>query len=265
MIPRRRGEHDRRERWLPQQKIATVPKTTPPATEPPPPRPAEPLRGEELVIVQTRVTRPRPRVGKLALIIVVVAAVIASRQLAESSSSAPLPQASLPSTPRQWVDQFATSILQSPRDVCSRLFARQLSAAYSTRGTNCVTFFTHARSTPFGVRRILEDGATAVLELRQALQGGYWEVVLNRDDGGWRAVDLVGGTTSGKRSRSILAYAPARSSATVARSRRSPGQGVPRFRLPSFAIRSQSRPPTLLGAGAELDADTARFCLLVGG
>jgi len=153
------------------------------------------VRLDEHVLAQTSVTRARLRVGKLALIVVVVAAVIAFRQLAESSSSAPLPQASLPSTPRQWVDQFATSILQSPRDVCGRLFARQLSAAYSTRGTNCVTFLTHARSTPFGVLRILEDGATAVLELRQALQGGYWEVALNRDNGGWRAVDVVGGTT----------------------------------------------------------------------
>ena len=124
------------------------------------------------------------------LMVLVVAAVIAGRQLAHAPAASPLP-----ATPRQWVGQFAASILQDPHDACTRLFAPQLAAAYATgRHTNCTSFLTHATSTPFGVRRVLRDGGTAVVELRQRIEGSYWDVVLNDDGGGWRAVDLVGGT-----------------------------------------------------------------------
>jgi hypothetical protein len=193
MIARHRGEHDRREPWRPRRAIATAPATAPPPARPPAsPQPTDRLLAaaqQEIAAIHAP-ARPR-RTRRLALIVLVLAAVIAGRQLEHPPAASPLP-----ATPRQWVDEFATSILQNPHDVCTRLFAPQLAAAYPTgRHTNCTSFLTHATSTPFGVRRILHDGATAVFELRQRIQGSYWDVVLNRDHSGWRAVDLVGGTT----------------------------------------------------------------------
>jgi hypothetical protein len=40
---------------------------------------------------------------------------------------------------------------------------------------------------------MLQDGSTAVLELRQTVRPRAWAVVLNREPGGWRAVDLLAG------------------------------------------------------------------------
>jgi hypothetical protein len=191
MIARYRGEHDGREPWQPRRAITTAP-GPPPARPPAPPQPTDRLvaTAQQEIAAIHATARPH-RARKLALIALVVAAAIAGRQLEHTPAASPLP-----ATPSQWVDGFATSILQNPHNVCTRLFAPQLAAVYSTgRHRNCTSFLTHATSTPFGVQRILRDGATAVVELRQRIEGSYRDVVLNRDHGGWRAVDLVGGTT----------------------------------------------------------------------
>jgi hypothetical protein len=39
----------------------------------------------------------------------------------------------------------------------------------------------------------MQDGGTAVLELRQTVRPRDWAVVLHRQPGGWRAVDLLAG------------------------------------------------------------------------
>ena len=43
------------------------------------------------------------------------------------------------------------------------------------------------------VRRVPQEGDTAVLELRQTVRPRDWAVVLSRRRGGWRAVDLLPG------------------------------------------------------------------------
>ena len=43
------------------------------------------------------------------------------------------------------------------------------------------------------VRRVLQDGGTAVLELRQTAAPRDWAVVLDRRRSGWQAVDLLTG------------------------------------------------------------------------
>jgi hypothetical protein len=178
---------------MPRRGVATVP----PPTAKPPASP-EPLANAPtttrpaIVVVHPAARRHRLRLGKLALMVLGVAAAIAFRQL-ERPPAASYP---LPSTPQEWVHQFAAAVLQDPHDVCARLFSPQLASAYAAgRRTNCTKFLTHATDTPFGIRRILRAGATAVVELRQAITGGYWDVVLSRDGNGWRALDLVGGTT----------------------------------------------------------------------
>jgi hypothetical protein len=125
-------------------------------------------------------------------IAIAIAITITVRQL-EQASAAP---GQLPATPRGWLGQFSASILENPHEVCARLFSPELAAAYDTgRGVTCTSVLTHATSTPCAVRRVPQYRGTAVIELRQALQGSYWAVVLNRRDQGCRAADLIGGTT----------------------------------------------------------------------
>ena len=67
-------------------------------------------------------------------------------------------------------------------------------AAYgkAMRGS-CTSYFARITSLSVRVRRILEDGGTAVLELRQTVRPRDWAVVLSRRPDGWQAVDLLPG------------------------------------------------------------------------
>jgi hypothetical protein len=78
--------------------------------------------------------------------------------------------------------------------VCSELFSPQLAVAYgkAMRGT-CTSYFERITSSSVVVRRVLRDGDTAVLELRQTVRPRDWAVVLSRRPSGWQAVDLLPG------------------------------------------------------------------------
>jgi hypothetical protein len=58
---------------------------------------------------------------------------------------------------------------------------------------SCTSYFERITSFSVVVRRVLRDGDTAVLELRQTVQPRDWAVVLSRRAGGWQAVDLLPG------------------------------------------------------------------------
>lgn len=53
----------------------------------------------------------------------------------------------------------------------------------------------YARVQPLSVRilRVMASGSTAVVQVRFARGGGYSSFVLDRQDGGWRAVAIVPG------------------------------------------------------------------------
>ncbi len=101
----------------------------------------------------------------------------------------------LPATPRAWLDAYEAAAIDSPGRVCSQLFAPQLAQAYGhvVHG-GCEGYFREITSVSVAVRRVLRDGGTAVLELRQTVRPRDWAVVLDRRPDGWQAVDLLTGT-----------------------------------------------------------------------
>ena len=82
----------------------------------------------------------------------------------------------------------------TPRGCARRLFAPQLAVAYGTAvHGSCTAYFRRITSFSLVVRRVLEDGGTAVLELRQTVRPQAWAVVLSHRPAGWQAVDLLPG------------------------------------------------------------------------
>ena len=74
------------------------------------------------------------------------------------------------------------------------LFAPELAEAYgrAVHGS-CSSYFRRITSFSVVVRRVLQDGGTAVLELHQTVRPRDWAVVLDRRREGWQAVDLLTG------------------------------------------------------------------------
>ena len=100
----------------------------------------------------------------------------------------------LRATPRAWLDSYEAAAVDDPGKVCSQLFSPALASAYAraVRGT-CGGYFAQITSFSVTVRRLLRDGGTAVLELRQTVSPRDWAVVLDHRQGGWQAVDLLAG------------------------------------------------------------------------
>lgn len=103
-------------------------------------------------------------------------------------------QPRLPATPRAWLDAYEAAVIDNPRRVCSELLAPALARAYGSavRGS-CSSYFERIASFSVVVRRVLQDGGTAVLELRQTVRPRDWAVVLNRRQSGRQAGDLLTG------------------------------------------------------------------------
>jgi hypothetical protein len=100
----------------------------------------------------------------------------------------------LPATPQAWLDAYEAAAVDNPSRVCSELFAPQLAQAYGKAlHGSCTGYFKQITSFSVVVHRVLRDGGTAVLELRQTVQPRDWAVVLNRESAGWRAVDVLAG------------------------------------------------------------------------
>jgi hypothetical protein len=123
---------------------------------------------------------------------IVVAYLAASWSVAEFSPGPAAPQ--LAATPRAWLDAYEAAAIDNPGRVCSELFAPQLAEAYGNAvHGSCSSYFARITSFSVVVRRVLQDGGTAVLELRQTVRPRDWAVVLDRRRTGWQAVDLLTG------------------------------------------------------------------------
>jgi hypothetical protein len=126
----------------------------------------------------------------LLLLVVVSVAYVAVRWVVHELT--PRPPA-LPATPRAWLTAYEGAALANPGEVCSQLFTPQLAATYAHSGRkSCRTWIGRMTASSVTVRRVLEHGSTAVLELRQTLSHQNWSVVLDHQVDGWQAVDVVG-------------------------------------------------------------------------
>jgi hypothetical protein len=195
MIARHRGDLRVHSRWRPST----------PASPPPPPAAAEddaPLnqQPDDLLSWQGHLGPPRGSQRKpralIALATIVSVAVIAGQQHTASAPAVPR----LPSTPQQWVSRWTTATLQSPAEVCGRLYAPALSRAFkSDTGHSCASYYTSVKSTSFRIRHVLKDGPTAAVEAQETGAGrkrGYSTMLLSHIRGGWQAVDVVPGGSS---------------------------------------------------------------------
>jgi hypothetical protein len=178
MIARIRGAHDARwGRGRPTKARATA---------------AAPARQTAPVVDRQRSAEaPRRRVlwSSLIGVTVTVSCLTAIWWLSPSPA-----RSQLPATPRAWMDAYEAAAIDNPSRVCTELFAPQLAQAYGEAlHGSCTSYFKDITSFSVVVRRVLQDGSTAVLELRQTVRPRDWAVVLNRQPDGWRAVDLLAG------------------------------------------------------------------------
>ena len=178
MIARIRGEHDARwGRWRPTKARETA---DAPARQTAP-----------VVDRQSSAEAPRRRVLRSSLIgvTVTVSCLTAISWLSPSPA-----RSQLPATPRAWLDAYEAAAVDNPSRVCSELFAPRLAQAYGKAlHGSCTSYFKQITSFSVVLRRVIQDGGTAVLELRQTVRPRDWAVVLNRQPEGWRAVDLLAG------------------------------------------------------------------------
>jgi hypothetical protein len=181
MIARIRGEHDPRwGRWRP---------STGRETAAAPPR--ETVSGVDRPIGLGAVTLRRRVLWWLLAVAVSLAVGVLVVVRGFSSTSA---RPEVPATPRAWLDAYEGAAVDNPSRVCSELFAPQRARAYGKAlHRSCASYFEEITSFSVVVRRLLQDGDTAVLELHQTERPRDWAVILSRGPGGWRAVDLLPG------------------------------------------------------------------------
>jgi hypothetical protein len=130
-------------------------------------------------------------VAGIAATVVTVAVLVGGRGAARATS------ASLPTTPRRWVEQWTAASLDSPGLVCGQLFTPALASAFrADTGRSCIAYYRDVTSRSFRIRHVLQDGPTAAVEAQQVGAGrkwGYFTMVLSHVHGGWQAVDIVPG------------------------------------------------------------------------
>jgi hypothetical protein len=141
-----------------------------------------------LCFVWLRVARALTR--WLVLLVAVSVAYVAISWMAHQFTPQPV---RLPASPRAWLSAYEAAALENPAEVCSQLLSPPLAAAYARAAHgSCRGYFGRGSSSSVAVRRVLEQGSTAVLELRQTLKHRDSSVVLDHHNGGWQAVDLLG-------------------------------------------------------------------------
>jgi hypothetical protein len=121
----------------------------------------------------------------------VIAVVVIAVGLLMTRGPAP---SSLPRTPVAWVDAFSAAVARDPGRVCSQLVSGSFRAALERDvHRSCSGYYSEVRVLSVRILRVLQSGATAALEVRYWPRGGYTTFVLDRQDGGWRAVAIVPG------------------------------------------------------------------------
>ena len=156
MIARHRGEERVHSRWRPMPPAGRAPQSE------------EPQLSEPVVAPPQTARRRAPLLG---IVTVIVVAVIAGQQHGGRTPNAP----PLPSTPQQWVDQWAAASLNDPGRVCGRLFAPALAGVFkSDSGRSCFAYYRNVKTTSFRIRRVLEDGPAAAVEAHQVGAARNW-------------------------------------------------------------------------------------------
>jgi hypothetical protein len=186
MIARERGDQCLHSRWRPAAATGDV-------SERRDPEPVEPLDSDPTAPE----LRGPPVAGSRRLSALIgVAAVIAIAAIATHHSRSTQSSA-LPSTPRQWVQQWTAASLDNPLRVCRELYAPALAAAFKAdTGESCLAYYSSVGNSSFRIRHVLQDGPTAAVEAQQLDRGrgwGYFTLVLSQVRGGWQAVDVVPG------------------------------------------------------------------------
>jgi hypothetical protein len=187
MIARRRGDERIHNRWRPAVAAGVAPRSWNPETaeqlDPDPP---------ESHLPDSPAPAPRRSRTLIGIAVLVAVAAIASHQGGKSAASS-----GLPSTPRQWVDQWTAASLENPARVCQHLFAPALAAAFKPdSGRTCQANYSQLTSSSFHIRHILQDGPTAAVEAQQLGHGrrwGYFTLILSHVHDGWQAIDIVPG------------------------------------------------------------------------
>jgi hypothetical protein len=132
MIARHRGEERVHSRWRPAVATGVGAGCRDP-------EPAEPL---EVDLIEPELLDPRPAGSRRWLAAIGVVAVIVMAAIAGHRHHRSTSPAGLPSTPREWVEQWTAASLDSPVRVCKQLFAPALAAAFkSDTGRSCLTYY----------------------------------------------------------------------------------------------------------------------------
>ncbi len=188
MISRARGEHDspltwpwRPQRPAPRPASARQPRLDPAAHTP----------GQSFDAGRRSSGRGR---GRRIIATVLAATALGAGGYAVRPWLAPA-EVRAPSTPRAWFDAYMAAAVDDAPRVCGTVLSPQLAASYARRARGgCVGYFHTVDDTPVKIERVVELGATAVIELRQRRAPGSWSsVVLGRHGDGWQAVALISG------------------------------------------------------------------------
>jgi hypothetical protein len=143
------------------------------------------------VDLETPGPRSRPRLVRGTGLLAVIVIGLIGAGLAQGSHGS---NVSLPVSPRTWLSAYDAAIIDSPAEVCTQLFSRQLAAVYARAAHgSCQRYFTRITSVSLKLLRVWRDSDTAVLDVRLVLSREEWAVVLDRQSNGWRAAALFGG------------------------------------------------------------------------
>jgi hypothetical protein len=197
MIARQRGEHAAHLRWRPQRPLA---RDDAPAaeelagdetTDDGSAHWGEPIVDEELLVEdEPHLLEELPqRRARWPIVAVVLAIAFGAYALGSQPSSAP----TTASTPRAWLRTYMGWSTRSPARVCAQLLTPTLARLFAQAHGSCEAAYRGVKSAPFSVLRVLRNGSTATIELHWLPNVGYSTIVLNRDAGGWRAVDMIPG------------------------------------------------------------------------
>ena len=74
----------------------------------------------------------------------------------------------LPSTPRQWIEQWTAASMDNPDRVCRQLFAPALATVFKAdTGRSCLDYYNELNARSCRIRHFLVDGNAAAVEVRE--------------------------------------------------------------------------------------------------
>jgi hypothetical protein len=125
----------------------------------------------------------------------VVAGAIAAVAVSAGLLITPTPSPSdLPRSPVAWLDAFSAAVARDPGRVCSQLVSPTFRTALERDvHRSCTAYYSRVQVLSIRILRVLQSGGTAALKVRYWPHGGFTTFVLDRQDGGWRAVAIVPG------------------------------------------------------------------------